>query len=637
MSEITLFVPREEMLHQAHDILHTENYNIKDMKVIASADAVSEARSALARGTSIIIARGYQASLIKYYTNIPVVEIKITGQEMGLLITKAKKIIKKSRPVIGVVGFKNLFCDMTHFNQIYNIELRTYLVSNPDELSVAINEAINDNLDIIIGGDNAITAASRVGIPSLFLSSTEESIREAFKMAENMKYAAEIEQRSMAQIETLLDYSFNGIVKMNQSGEILVINKIMEEILGKASAEVEGKPLIEVFKDIDKEKLEETLKEGNGIYSTFIRVNENALVIIIAPIKVEQRIDGAILTCHKVKKMKELEADILRERYLYGYIAQGTLEEIPHKSKCMQKNIALAKVYAQSNSPVLIYGEIGTEKELFAQGIHNNSLRKNGPFISTNCIGMSDEMQTEILFGGTNETETEKQKGALITANHGTILISEIDKLSLSTQYRLYKMIRYKSLIRNDVVRTMSIDVKIIATTSKNLSVLVKQGLFREDLYYLLCGLTIDVEALRNRPEDLDYLIDNYVKIYCDLYSRYHVMTAGAKQRMMEYPWYGNLIQLESFCDRMILGASHRSIDESYITVLLEELYPIAQQLRSGKEKLIIYKDPEAVKISEILEKYDGNRTLAAEELGISKTTLWRHMKKFGISGKYNV
>ena len=637
MSEIALFVPREEMLHQAHDILLTKKYTIKEMKVIASADAVSEARSALARGTNIIIARGYQASLIKYYTNIPVVEIQLTGQEMGLLITKAKKITKKNRPVIGVVGFNNMFCDMTHFNQIYDIDLRTYFVSNPDELSIAINQAINDNLDIVIGGDNAITAATRAGIPSLFLSSTEDSIREAFKMAENMKYVADIDKRSVAQIETLLDYSFSGIVRMDQKGNILVINKIMEEILGKESAEVEGKPLVEVFKEIDKEKLEETLREGNEIYSTFIRVNKNAIVIIVAPIKVDNQIDGAILTCHKIKKMKEVEADILRERYLYGYIAQGTLEDIPHKSKCMQKNIALAKVYAQSNSPVLLYGEIGTEKELFAQGIHNNSLRKNGPFVSINCIGISEEMQTEVLFGSTKESEKDKEQGALIAANHGTILLSEVDKLSLNNQYQLYKMIRYKSLIRNEIVRTMSIDVKIIATTSKNLSILVKQGLFREDLYYLLSGLTIDVEAIRNRPEDLEYLIDNYVKLYCDMYSRFHVLTAGAKKRLLEYPWYGNLIQLESFCDRMILTASHRSIDEAYVVKLLEELYPILGQQNSSKEKIVIYKDPEAIKISETLEKYDGNRTLAAEELGISKTTLWRHMKKLGITSKYNV
>ncbi|MHB8130103.1 MAG: sigma 54-interacting transcriptional regulator [Mobilitalea sp.] len=635
MSEITLFVPREEMLHQAHNILQAGDYNVKEIKLISTTDSVSEARSALGKGTNIIIARGYQASLIKHYTNIPVVEITLTGQEMGLLITKAKKIVNKERPVIGVVGFNNMFCDMTYFNQIYNIELRTYLVPNADELNLAIKQSIQDNLDIIIGGDTAILAASDAGIPSLFLSSTEDSIREAFKVASKMEYAIDIEKRGMAQLETLLDYSFSGIVKMNQQGNIMVINRIMEEIINKSSAEVVGRLVTEVFKEIPTENITKILEEGNEIFSSFLTVNDTALVVIIAPIKVDNRIDGAILTCHKVKKMKQLETEILRERYLFGYIAKGNFEDIPHSSKEMQKSIALAKVYAQSKSPVLICGEIGTEMDLFAQGIHNNSLSKNGPYITVNCFGINDEMQTEVLFGNSKtENDTEKGQGALVAANHGTVLISEIDKLSMNSQYRLYKIIRYKSLIRNDIEKTMSIDVRIITTTTKKLSILVQQGLFREDLYYLLSGLTIDVEPLRKRSEDLEKLLETYIKLYCDMYSRYHVLTAGAKRILLDYPWYGNLIQLESFCDRMILSASHRTLDEVFIMELLNELYPIIQQ-QNNRERIVVYKDPEALVITEVLEKHGGNRTLAASELGISKTTLWRHMKKYGISNKY--
>jgi transcriptional regulator with PAS, ATPase and Fis domain len=637
MAEITMFVPREEMLHQAHNILQSDGYHVKEVKLISTADSVSEARSALARGTNIIIARGYQASLIKHYTNIPVVEITLTGQEMGLLITKAKKIVNKKRPVIGVVGFSNMFCDMSYFNQIYNIELRTYLVPDSEGLQNAILQAIGDNLDIIIGGDTAIMAASDAGIPSLFLSSTEDSIREAFKVAEKLQYAIDIEKRDMAQLETLLDYSFSGIVKMNPNGNIVIINRIMEEILNKSSMDVVGKPVTEVFKDITKDNIDKVLQEGNEIFSTFTTVNDTALVVILAAIKVDHKIDGAILTCHKVKKMKQLEAEILRERYLNGYIAKGNFDDIPHTSKEMQKSIALAKAYAQSRSPVLICGEIGTEKDLFAQAIHNNSLSKNGPYITVNCFGINDELQTEVLFGSTKgDNESGKNEGALAAANHGTVLISEIDKLSMNSQYRLYRVIRYKSLIRNDIEKTMSIDVRIIATTTRKLSVLVEQGLFREDLYYLLSGLTIDVEPLRNRPEDLEALLDTYIKLYCEMYSRYHVLTVGAKKILMEYPWFGNLIQLESFCDRMILSANQRTLDEVFIKYLLNELYPIIHQ-QNSREKIIVYKDPEAVAITQTLENHGGNRTLAAAELGISKTTLWRHMKKYGISNKYEV
>lgn len=635
MADITLFVPREEMLHQAHNILQTEGYQIKEVKLINTAEAVSEARSALARGTNIIIARGYQASLIKQYTNIPVVEITLTGQEMGILITRAKKIVNKKRPVIGVVGFSNMFCDMTYFNQIYNIELRAYMVPDTDELHNAINQAIHDNLDIIIGGDTAIMAAADAGIPSLFLSSTEDSIREAFKVADKMQYAIDVEKRDMAQLETLLDYSFSGIAKINKAGNIVIINRIMEEILAKNASEVAGKPVTEVFKDIPHVNIEKILQEGDEIYSSFITINNNAMVVILAAIKVDGNIDGAILTCQKVKKMKQLESDIFRERYLYGYIAKGNFEDIPHSSKQMQKSISLAKIYAQSRSPVLIGGETGTEKELFAQAIHNNSLLKNGPYVTVNCFGISDDMQSEILFGSSKEDSTKSQ-GAIASANHGTILISEIDNLNMRSQYSLYKMIRYKSLIRNEIEKTMITDVRIIATTTKNLSVLVQQGTFREDLYYLLSGLTIEVEPLRNRPEDLENLIDTYIKLYCDMYSRYHVLTAGGKKILMEYPWYGNLIQLESFCDRMILSATHRTLDEVFIKHLINELYPVIKQ-QNSRERIIVYKDPEAVVISEMLEKHGGNRALVAEELGISKTTLWRHMKKYGISNKYKV
>lgn len=635
VAEITLFVPREEMIHQAHNLLHVEGYHVNEIKQINTTDAVSEARTALAHGTNIIIARGYQASLIKHYTNIPVVEITLTGQELGILITKAKKIVNKKRPVIGVIGFSNMFCDMTYFNQIYNIELRTYLVPEADELPGAISHALKDNLDIIIGGDTVMMAASNAGIPSLFLSSTEDSIREALKVADKMRYAIEVEKRDRAQLETLLDYSFSGIAKINNYGNIVIINRIMEEILAKSDADVAGRPITEVFKDIPYESIEKVLQEGDEIYSSFITINNNALVVILAAIKVDGNIEGAILTCQKVKKMKQLESEIFRERYLYGYIAKGNFDDIPHSSKQMQKSIALAKVYAQSRSPVLIYGETGTEKELFAQAIHNNSLVKNGPYITVNCFGISDDIQSEIIFGSSKE-ESSKEQGAIVSANHGSVLISEIDKLNMHNQYSLYKMIRYKSLIRNEIEKTMITDVRIIATTTKNLSLLVQQGLFREDLYYLLSGLTIEVEPLRNRPEDLENLIDTYIKLYCDMYSRYHVLTADSKQLLLEYSWYGNLIQLESFCDRMILSATRRTLDAVFIKQLMNELYPIVHQ-QNSRERIIVYKDPEAVTISEMLEKHGGNRAIVAEELGISKTTLWRHMKKYGISNKYRV
>lgn len=634
MSGICLFVPKEEMLQQAHHILEHEDYIIDDIKFINTSDAVSEARSALASGINIIIARGYQASLIKQYTKIPLVEIVLTGQEMGILITKAKKLVKKENPVIAIVGFRNMFQDMSYFNEIYNIELKTYLANDTNELIVLVDQAINDNVDIIIGGDIAIAAAAKAGIPNLFLSSTEDSIREAFKVAQKMKYMSDTEMKNIAQLETLLDYSFSGIIKMNNEGNILIVNHVMQEILQKRADDVIGKHITEIIKDIEPSNIEEVLTEGNNVYSTFIRINDIALVVIIAAVKVENKIDGAILSCHRVKKIKQVETETFRELYLSGYIAQGDFKDIIHFSKEMQKCIGLARVYAQSRNPVLLCGEIGTEKDLFAQSIHNSSLYKNGPFVSVNCYGITDEMQSKLFFGDSATSSSEKEQGALAMANHGTILIHEIDKMSMNCQYRLVKAIRYKSLIRNDVEKTMSLDVRVIATTTKNLSAMISEGLFREDLYYILHGLIIDIPPLRKRGEDLEYFLDSYIKEYCNMYSRYHVLTTGAKKILLGYSWHGNIIQLESFCERLILTANHRTLDEIYVTNLINDLYP-SIHTKSIVDIPVSYKDPEAQTLKYVLERHNGNRALAAEELGISKTTLWRHMKKYGIASKY--
>ena len=127
MGKIVLLVAREEMLFQAHNILQEKKYEIASMKVIRTEDSVSEAREAIAKGASIIIARGRQASLIRQYTDIPVAEITVTAQEMALLVTKARQILNKPHPVIAVIGTRNMFCDMSYFDLIYDIELRTYL------------------------------------------------------------------------------------------------------------------------------------------------------------------------------------------------------------------------------------------------------------------------------------------------------------------------------------------------------------------------------------------------------------------------------------------------------------------------------------------------------------------------------
>ena len=644
MGKIALLVSREEMLYQAHNILQEKQYGIEEMRVIRTNDAVSEARQSIAGGASIIIARGLQASLIKQYTDIPVVEIVITAQEMALLVMKAKQIVKKDHPAIAVVGFRNMFCDMSYFDTIYGIELRTYYADKGAYLEAAARQAVQDGADLIIGGDTAVGVAGEAGVPSLFLSITEDSLRNAFAMAESMDYAMGTQKRSEAQLETLLDNSFNGVIRMDRDGMITDVNPIMEDIMGKRKADVLGLAAGAVFRELDGESLRQVLQDGSSSYSLFLQKNRSPVFAVVAPVVIDGRTDGAIMTCHRVKKQQSAEQESQRMRHSKGFIALGEFDDVIQKSKAMQDCIRLAKLCALSEKPVLIIGEAGTEKRLVAQSIHNAGMRGDGPFVDISCDGIRDEAQMEMIFG---------DRGAVAQAKGGTVLIEDVCYLTRANQYRLYQLIRYKLRMGKDVAQYPNADVRVMVTAKTSLAQLREEGAIREELYYLLEGLTVLIPPLRNRKEDLEWKIDETIRECCGHYSRYHVLTQGAKKILMDYPWEGNLFQVESFCERLILTANKRSLDEMTVSRLLLELYPAGETAacrRSGGGGFLdgaacggadteagrnlqkgLYLPEEAVQIQEALLRMAGSREKTARELGISKATLWRKMKKYGI------
>lgn len=617
MAKIVLMVSREEMFHQAHNILQEKKYPIDEIKIVSTEHVVEEARTAIAGGAEMIIARGLQASLIKKYTNVPVIEIVMTAQEMALLIIKAKQIVQKESPVIGIVGFKNMFCDMSYFDTIYNIELRTYFSADGDELREVACLAVKDNVDLIIGGDTAVNAAANAGIPSLFLSITEDSLRSSFKAAEQLNYAMNIEKRNAAQMETLLDYSFNGIVKMDSCGTITASNLMIEEILNCNKQELVGKKITDVFEDMDREQMDRIFTKGEDTYSFFTKAGQTTLYAILAPVQIEGMVCGAILSCHKIKRIQQRREYSASDQDNRN-VVWGDFSDICQISKQMKKCIKEAMLYAQSDQPVLILGEVGTEKRLIAQGIFHNSPRNNLPYLQINCGSISTDKQRETLF---------EDKGVLANLDGGTVFLENVQKLSYGCQCELAELIQYK-VRRNGRMQAVPIDVRIIASAPENLEKGMESGQIYEDLSYILQGLTVSVPPLRERREDLKDLLGKYMKEFCNNYSHYHVLTSGAEKILLDYSWEGNLIQLQNFCERLILTANRRTIDEIAVTRLIDEMYTASSFYKSEKKQYI---SPEAVRLKQTLEKHAGNRERTAEALGISKATLWRHMKKYGI------
>lgn len=636
MEKIALLVPNKEMLEIAQHAIKKQQIDVEYIKEIQTVDAVNEARMAVEAGARIIIARGYQAKLMKEYTNIPLVEIRLHAQEIGLLIKQAKAVVKKKVPKIGLIVFDNMLCDMSHMEELFEVQLFISYLDRMEDTVPKLREMSENRPDIIIGGEITCREAEKMGYPTLFYASTEESIIEALQAANKMAYAAETEKQSTAQFETVLDTAFNGIIKINEDGKIIVVNKMIENLLGKSAADLIGLSVAEVFPEFDIEAINSILQGERDNYTVSIRIRNHAGMLMIAPIQYDERITGAILSLQKVNESIRNGTDIQKNMFLHGFVAQTTFRHIYTENQRMKDALEMAKEYALSESPVLLYGEEGTEYYLISEAIHNNSIRKSGPFISISTRGMDKEQQLEVLFGeqrGAEDVQVRRD-GAFIKANHGTVFIKGIEHLTLRVQHQICRMLTSHFITKTDAQPMDNLDVRIMAFSKVNLRQLVRMGKFSEELFYLLQGLTIEIPGLSQRPEDLIYYFKKFIKEYSQKYNKYITITDGGIRKVTQLSWKGNLLQIRSFCERLVITSRKRSIDEVRIQKLYNELYPYFSE--SPEEgKATAYKSPEALQLSTVLEKHHGNRNLAAKELGISTTTLWRWIKKYGIEVNY--
>ena len=637
MSKIAILLPKEYMLEQARNVIREDELDIDILKVIKTSDSVYEARQAVEQGAEVVLARGVQAAFIRQYTNIPVAELTLTGQKIGLMIASAKKKVPdKKCPQIALIGFKNMFSDTTYADELFDIRLKFYDITVIEQAAEKVDLAIQEGADVLLGGDTVNALAAQKGIPAQFIDSTEESIRSAIGVAKKMILTAEAEKNFTAQFETVLDNSYNGILEIDENKEIMIVNRAGEELFHKKASQLEGTALEKVIPELEQRYIDDVLSGKRDSFMTSVYVAGVPMMLTAAPIQYENKIRGAIISLYRNASVRKNDADELHSYYLKGYVAHAHFSDIRITGKEMEYCVELSKMYALSKNPVLICGEDGTDKEKLAQCIHNNSSYKAGPFVAVNCSGMTEQMQVDRLFGNPDAEDESMKKGALAISDHGTIVISEIEKLSLLCQYRLYRAIRYDSLIQNDLERSQTLDNRIIAITGADLYQYVEQGRFRQDLYYLLNSLTVEIPPLRKRPQDIRAIVEDCRVRFTKRYARFPKIAEDAMEALAGFGWQGNEIQLESFCERLFLTSPKKTITSDYVYFLLDTLYPVKERI-SEDGTTVIYQHPEAARLTELLEKHQGNRSAVAKELGISTTTLWRRMKKYGVINKYDL
>ena len=626
MAKIKVLVPKQTMADYTRRIIEEDQIESCEVELIQTAESVQAARRAIEQGAAVIVARGLQAAMIKEYTKVPVVEISLTAQEIGILIQKARKLTTAEVPKLAFIGHESMFPDTSYMNEIFQVEMKVYQFDDFSMIEHLVEQAVEDGSDVIIGGERVLNYATNYHVQTLFLSAKEDSIRSALQVAGKLLYTSQIEKENHAQFLTVLDTVYNGILRVDAEKIVTTVNHAAELFLNDNERRMVGKPLEKVVPGLEMEYVDKILQGRRDILNTSILIGKENYMFSIAPIEVDTQITGAIISINRLQTSSREKKDNIQDNFFSGYLTDGDFSKIETKNEKMKSCIELARTYALSSSPVIIYGGTGTEKEIFAQGIHNSSAQKNSHFITVNCSGMTEEQQLLTLFGD------EDHKGAMEQAALGTLVIRDIDELQPRCQYRLIRAMRYKIFMKTDIEETPAFEVRVIATARHELGKKVKNGNFRADLYYTLNALSLHIPALRERKEDISVLVFNYLRQYNKKYARRVSLTNGGMDAIVNAPWEGNALQLERFCERLVLTAPKRNVDEIIIGQMLEELYPVTNETDVLKEASQMMEAPEAAKIRQTLLQNNGSRQKTAEVLGISTATLWRKMKKYGIA-----
>jgi PAS domain S-box-containing protein len=432
----------------------------------------------------------------------------------------------------------------------------------------------------------------------------------------------------------ILNSIADGVFTTDNDGKITFMNKAAEEITGFSSKEAIGHHCFDIFRaDICQARcaLKETLKTKKEIINlsaTILRKGGQKVPISIstAVLKDEKgRIIGGVETFRDLSAIEELKKE-LSQKY--------TLGDIISKNHLIQDIFNILPNIAESDSTVLIQGASGTGKELLAKAIHNLSRRKTKSFIKVNSGALPDTLLESELFGYVKGAFTDAKKdkpGRFALAHEGTIFLDEVGDMSSALQVKLLRVLQEKEYEPLGSTSARKTDVRIIAATNKDLSTLVSNGKFRDDLFYRLNVVKIDLPPLSQRREDIPLLIDAFIqKFNAKMGKQILGLSDQALRLLLKHDYPGNVRELENIIEHAFVLCAGNRIDLECLPRELTMRQEEPDSFVSLKEQNPFGK-AEAEILKRILEKNRGNKVKAARELGISRATLWRKIKRYGL------
>ncbi len=433
--------------------------------------------------------------------------------------------------------------------------------------------------------------------------------------------------------DIILDSVADGVFTVDKDWRITSFNRAAQKITGVPCDEAIGKPCCDVFRASiceDQCALKATLRTGKPLVNKAIYILDAKGQQI--PISISTAIlkDGAGNAIGGVETFRDLSMVEELRKELEG---KYTFADIIGRSHAMQQLFDLLPQIAVSESTVLIEGASGTGKELFARAIHNLSGRRAKPLVTVNCGALPDTLLESELFGYKAGAFTDAKKdkpGRFAVANGGTIFLDEIGDISPAMQARLLRVLQEKTIEPLGSVESVTVDVRIIAATNKNLNKLVHKGTFREDLYYRIDVVRLNLPFLRDRREDIPLLVEHFLAKFNRLQNKDVAgISPEAMALLMKHNYPGNIRELENIIEHAFVLCQASLIQVHHLP---PSLYGGGRpRVSAGKEGLTL-KGLEALHIADALRRHGGNRSAAAKELGINPSTLFRKIRSLDLA-----
>jgi len=465
--------------------------------------------------------------------------------------------------------------------------------------------------------------------------------------------ATQHKSRLDALLATIINSLDEAFITIDGTGLVSSVNPTAERKLGIRAEQALGKSVLRLFPSSPEliGVLEGCTKEQNPIEV----VNESGrghFIVTAYVMHADGVSQGAFLA------LRERKEFLNQVREISGFDAVTRFEDIVGQSPALRRQIELARITARQNSRILITGETGTGKELFAQSIHNGSPRCRGPFVALNCAAIPRELLESELFGYKGGAFTGSRKGGQVgkleLADGGTIFLDEINQLPLDLQGKLLRVLQDSTILRLGDTKPIRVDVRVVAATNEDLHVKSLSGGFRQDLYFRLSVVEINLPPLRERVEDIPLLAAHILERLADKLARgpLRISPAGV-ELLCSYPWQGNVRELENVLEMAAIVCPGETLDPEHLAYRMKGVaqrsapaavpappvpQPPPQAARTAVPALpesasvVPIRDAEIDLIRTALKEYDCNITLVSRQLQISRSTIYRRMKEHGIT-----